>query len=193
MRPPKQLHFDEVRPEYIPLIMPCTTTRGPCVRRQRPSKSVSYISSRSIRKPKVCALSARCSGPGVIRRTVKVLRRKSSKAARKKRVTANDESPDRRCFYTRSLVLFRLVPSNVLSVLEEFGSSGHRVLALAYKDLPRKINWKSLYHLKLENVNSRAGGERASCRERREITSLSVVSRTRRANPFGAIVCSIYT
>lgn len=45
-----------------------------------------------------------------------------------------------------------LVPTNILSVLEEFGSSGYRVLALAYKDLPRKINWKSLYHLKLENV-----------------------------------------
>jgi len=46
-----------------------------------------------------------------------------------------------------------LVPTNILSVLEEFGSSGYRVLALAYKDLPKKVNWKSLYHLKLENVN----------------------------------------
>jgi len=49
--------------------------------------------------------------------------------------------------------LFFLVPTNIFSVLEEFGSSGYRVLALAYKDLPKKVNWKSLYHLKLENVN----------------------------------------
>lgn len=36
--------------------------------------------------------------------------------------------------------------------MEEFGSLGYRVLALAYKDLPKKVNWKSLYHLKLEDV-----------------------------------------
>lgn len=45
------------------------------------------------------------------------------------------------------------VPTNIFSVLEEFGSSGYRVLALAYKNLPKKVNWKSLYHLKLEDVN----------------------------------------
>ncbi|KAE9523697.1 hypothetical protein AGLY_015915 [Aphis glycines] len=44
------------------------------------------------------------------------------------------------------------VPTNIFSVLEEFGSSGYRVLALAYKNLPKKVNWKSLYHLKLEDV-----------------------------------------
>ncbi|VVC28869.1 P-type ATPase, transmembrane domain,P-type ATPase, phosphorylation site,P-type ATPase, cytoplasmic [Cinara cedri] len=44
------------------------------------------------------------------------------------------------------------VPANVFTVLEKFGTSGYRVLALAYKNLPRKVNWKSIYHLKLENV-----------------------------------------
>ncbi|XP_025196662.1 probable cation-transporting ATPase 13A3 isoform X1 [Melanaphis sacchari] len=44
------------------------------------------------------------------------------------------------------------IPTNIFSVLEEFGSSGYRVLALAYKDLPKKVNWKSLNHIKLENI-----------------------------------------
>lgn len=54
--------------------------------------------------------------------------------------------------YVRKIRVSFLVPSDISSVLEEFGSSGYRVLALAYKHLPKKINWKSLYHLKLEDV-----------------------------------------
>lgn len=46
-----------------------------------------------------------------------------------------------------------VVPSNISSVLQEFGSSGYRVLALAYKDLPKKVNWKTVNHIKLENVS----------------------------------------
>ncbi|XP_050530517.1 polyamine-transporting ATPase 13A3-like isoform X1 [Daktulosphaira vitifoliae] len=50
--------------------------------------------------------------------------------------------------------LSHTIPSNTFSVLEKFGSLGYRILALAYKNLPKKVNWKNLYHLKLEEVQS---------------------------------------
>ncbi|XP_050438622.1 polyamine-transporting ATPase 13A3-like isoform X2 [Adelges cooleyi] len=50
--------------------------------------------------------------------------------------------------------LLDTIPPNIFAVLEEYGSLGYRVLALAYKNLPKKVNWKTLYHLRLEDVQS---------------------------------------
>lgn len=158
VRPPKQLQqSDEVRQISLNNIYITTSRFFYIINRRYRLKLVSYISSRSIRKHKVCASSVKYLDHGVIRRTVKELQRKSSITVWKKRVSEKNFQWFSLYYYLpvlyyRVCVCVCLVPTNILSVLEEFGSSGYRVLALAYKDLPRKINWKSLYHLKLENV-----------------------------------------
>ncbi|XP_039297989.1 polyamine-transporting ATPase 13A2 [Nilaparvata lugens] len=46
------------------------------------------------------------------------------------------------------------LPENIMEILEHYTSSGFRVIALAYKELPRKFNWKKAQRTSREEIET---------------------------------------